>query len=126
MIAGVGVDTVEIRRIEQFLRRHAAAGRVYGPAESAFLKEEKGPAGYLASCAANFCAKEAFAKAMGTGVRGFSLHEVELLRDPAGKPFFHLSGDAARLAEGVLLHVSVTHTRTHATAFVVAETGGSL
>jgi holo-[acyl-carrier protein] synthase len=72
--------------------------------------------------AASYAAKEAFSKAMGTGVRGFSLAEVSVLRDSLGAPYFALSGRAARLAaeRGLCFSVSLTHTDELAAAFVVA------
>ena len=76
--------------------------------------------------AANFAAKEAFAKALGTGVRGFALGEVAVLRDSLGAPYFALSGRAKELAEGrgPAFSVSLTHTDELAAAFVVAWTKG--
>lgn len=119
MIYGVGTDMVELERIRRMLGRHRALSRVYGEREQALLLQKNS----LGSYAAHFCAKEAFAKALGTGVRGFALHEVELLRNGAGKPYYALSGRAGALVEelGLVLHVSITHDRTHAAAFAVAE-----
>lgn len=72
--------------------------------------------------AANWAAKEAFAKAMGTGIRGFSLCEVSVLRDSLGAPFFKLSGGALRAAQkrNLLFSVSLSHTDDLALAFVIA------
>lgn len=75
------------------------------------------------SVAASFCAKEAFSKAVGTGLSGFKLSEVELLRDADGRPSLKLSGSALTLA---LLHraefsVSVTHTKEYAEAIVIGQ-----
>ena len=63
----------------------------------------------------------AFAKALGTGLRGFALNEVEVLRDALGKPYFALSGRAAARAEGLVFSLSLTHDGGYAAAFVVAE-----
>ena len=81
--------------------------------------------------AASYAAKEAFSKALGTGVRGFSLTEVSVLRDSLGAPYFAFSGRAARLVaeQGLRFYVSLTHTDELAAAFVVAwqeEKGGSV
>ncbi len=72
--------------------------------------------------AANWAAKEAFAKALGTGVRGFALSEVAVLRDDLGAPYFALTGDAHRLAaaRGLRFSLSLSHTEGLALAFVVA------
>ena len=71
--------------------------------------------------AASWCAKEALGKALGTGVRGFSLREVELLRAENGAPYLQLSGRAAEIAAGVRFSVSVTHTRAYTSVIVIGE-----
>lgn len=75
-----------------------------------------------ATIAANFAAKEAFSKALGTGVRGFSLAEVSVLRDHLGAPYFAFSGEAEKQVRerGLQFSVSLTHTDELAAAFVVA------
>ncbi len=72
--------------------------------------------------AANWAAKEAFSKAMGTGIRGFALCEIAVLRDSLGAPYFKLSGRAFAAAEqrNLLFSVSLSHTDELALAFVVA------
>ena len=74
------------------------------------------------SVAASFAAKEAFGKALGTGIRGFAMREAELLRRENGEPYLKLSGNAAKIAEerGLSFCVSVTHTKTCAAAVVLA------
>ena len=74
------------------------------------------------SYAGAFCAKEAFAKALGTGVRGFSLCEVQILHDEYGAPNFSLSGNAQKIAteKGLEFSLSITHTDTIAMASVIA------
>ena len=71
--------------------------------------------------AARFAAKEAFAKALGTGIRGFSLTEVEVSSDDDGRPFLVFHGRAEKLAEGLRFHLSMSHERNAAVAVVVAE-----
>lgn len=119
MIAGAGLDLAELSRIARLVERHADLSRVYGPEELRLLQRRRSTGSY----AANFCAKEAFAKALGTGIRGFCLSEVELLRGPKGEPYLHLTGRARGIAEarGLRFHVSVTHTREYAAAVVIAE-----
>jgi holo-[acyl-carrier protein] synthase len=119
MIYGTGVDIIDIGRVKKLMGRHAVLGRIYGDEELILLAAK----GSVQSYAANFCAKEAFAKALGTGVHGFSLSEVQLLRGEAGSPYLKLSGSAEKLAsdKGLVFHISVTHTGTLAAAFVVAE-----
>lgn len=116
----VGMDLVEIGRIKKSIENPRFCKRVFGPGERAFLQER----GFSAqSAAASFCAKEAFAKALGTGVRGFSLGEVELLRGPLGEPSLCLHGAAKRIAQarGLCFSVSVTHTREYAAAVVIGQ-----
>ena len=116
----VGIDLIEIKRIKKSMQNPRFCKRVFGPSEWAFLQER----GFSAqSAAASFCAKEAFAKALGTGVRGFSLAEVELLRGSLGEPSLHLSGAARRIAQerGLPFSVSVTHTKEYAAAVVIGQ-----
>ena len=121
----VGIDMVECSRIEKAMKSLRFAQRVFGPGELAFLRERGYPDGpgrrWIETAAAGFCAKEAFGKAMGTGVRGFRLFEVELLREKNGRPVLRLTGSAAALAEGKNFAVSVTHTKEYASVVVLAE-----
>lgn len=116
----VGLDLVEIARIRRSLTRPRFLERVYGPQERAQY-QEKGLSAQ--SLAAAFAAKEAFAKALGTGVRGFSLLEVQVVHDEWGAPKLSLSGRAAAIAQqrGLRFSLSLTHTDTVAGAVVVAE-----
>ena len=72
--------------------------------------------------AGNWAAKESFAKALGTGVEGFSLSEVEILRDDMGAPYIRLCGNAKGIADemGLAFSVSISHTDDLATAVVIA------
>lgn len=115
-----GIDLIEVDRIKKSIQNPRFCEKVFGPAELAFLRER----GFSAqSAAASFCAKEAFAKALGTGVRGFALCEVELLRGKLGQPLLQLSGAAGRIAQerGLTFTVSVTHTKMYAAAVVIGE-----
>jgi holo-[acyl-carrier protein] synthase len=119
MIFGTGVDIVEIQRFEKLINRHNSLKHIFGEEEL----EQLAQSNRVASFAANFCAKEAFAKALGTGVRGFKLNEVEILRDDLGKPFYKLSGSAKKITDAAKLkfHVSLSHSLQFAIAFTVAE-----
>ncbi len=117
----VGNDLIEIDRIRQSLSRPGFLERVYGEEEIRMLRER----GDMApGAAANFAAKEAFAKALGTGVRGFDLREVQTLRDESGAPFLVLCGNAKELAKGWEFSVSLSHTNKYASAVVIAERTG--
>jgi len=115
----VGVDIIEIERIEGVLRRHGQRflQRVYTPAERAYCR------GRVSELAARFAAKEAVSKALGTGLRGIAWREMEILGDERGKPLVHLHGRAKARAEELGLcefAVSLSHSRDYAVAFVVA------
>ena len=110
-----GIDLVEVARMEKSLASPRFWQRVFSPRE----REEIGARPNRAQSVA---AKEACAKAMGTGFRGIRLVEIELLHDGSGKPELHLSGAAGEFAQssGLAFSVSLTHTRQHAAAVVVA------
>lgn len=114
-----GVDLVEIDRIRGVIDHHGARflQRVFTPQE---LTEVKGN---YASLAARFAAKEAVAKALGTGIGLVAWKEIEILRGPARQPILHLHGAAQRLAQELGLQrwsISLSHSHAHALAFVVA------
>ena len=116
-----GIDLIEISRIEKSLESEAFKKRVYGENELRELEGRKAE-----SYAAAFCAKEAFSKAVGTGISGFELKEVEVLHDENGKPFFMLSGRAKEFADslGLDFALSLTHTKDCAAAMVTAFSRG--
>lgn len=115
-----GIDLVKISRIEKALETKRFRGRCFGERELAEQALRGDRAEGFAAC---FAAKEAFSKAIGTGVRGFSLRQVELLHGENGAPYLHLSGEAAEIAEcrGLRLSVSITHECEYAAAFVICE-----
>lgn len=114
----VGIDTVELVRIEKSLEINGFTEKVYSLKERVLLAVKKD---MVPSAAANFAAKEAFSKALGTGVRGFALNEVSVLRDSLGAPYIELSGRAKEVAKGLEFSVSITHTDSVATAIVIAN-----
>lgn len=114
-----GIDLVKIERIRKSMKNPRFAARVFSASERELFAGKKDP---IPSFAANFAAKEAFSKALGTGVREFSLNEVSVLRNELGAPYFVFSGNAARIVEerGLAFSVSLTHTEDLAGAFVIA------
>lgn len=107
---------VEIARVEACIRRPRFVERVYGAREL----EEMGRGHMRAqSAAARFAAKEAFAKLIGTGLRGMRLTEIEVLHDALGKPYYALSGAAADRAQGLEIVLSITHSQVYAVASAV-------
>lgn len=124
VIVGIGTDLVEITRIREAMAHSRLLEKHFSGQERAMLAKKRDPAG---SAAANFAAKEAFSKALGTGVRGFSMCEVSVLRDAVGRPYIQLSGRAAQVLARVCgkrearVHVSLTDTAALAAAFVIIE-----
>ena len=118
---GIGVDIVSIERIEKSLQKESFLRRVFGGEEIAFFATENKIK--TNSLAANFAAKEAFSKALGTGVRGFDFVDVQILRDELGAPYFVFGGRAREIVEKKNLDckVSLSHEKDKAIAFVVIE-----
>ena len=104
---GLGVDIIEVERIEKLLAdKENFLARYFSEAELAVnLRPE--------SVAGNFAAKEAFSKAKGTGIRGFNLRDIEVLRDELGAPYILFRG------ERVNARVSISHTKSTAVAVVI-------
>ena len=96
--------------------------RVFGEKERALL-QSRGPAHRAETAAANFAAKEALAKALGTGLSGFVWVQAQALRAQSGAPYFSFSGQLAETMrqKGITAHLSITHEGGFATAFVVLE-----
>src|SRR5271155_2110805 len=124
MVLGIGTDLTEIRRIEHSVERFGDRflERVFTPGEIEYCQRKKNAA---ESFAARFAAKEAGAKALGTGIsRGVSWKDFEVKREAGGKPTLHLSGRAAELAAmmGIQrVQLSLTHSRELAMAVVLVE-----
>jgi holo-[acyl-carrier protein] synthase len=126
MIVGSGIDLAEVVRIRQSIDRFGGRflNRVYTAAEQAYCLRKRNSA---ESFAARFAAKEAGAKALGTGIsRGVTWREIEVLRQPGGRPTLQFHGRAAQVAArlGVVrIALSITHTAQLAMASVVLEDG---
>lgn len=111
---GVGIDLLEIDRMERALERHPRlAERVFTAAEREYAARRARPARHLA---ARFAAKEAVVKALG--LSGFGLGEIEVV---AGEPpTIRLVGRAAEAAAGREIEISLTHSRDYAAAVAIA------
>lgn len=126
MIFGVGIDTIEVERIERTIKHYGAqfTNRIYSEIEFAYSTSR--PKQYE-HFAARFAAKEAFAKALGTGVRrGFRWKEVSVSNQYSGQPVITLSGYMTERANTIIgasfrIHTSLTHTATIAEAIVTIE-----
>jgi holo-[acyl-carrier protein] synthase len=125
MVLGVGTDLIEISRIEQSVAQFGERflHRVFTPIEIAYCRQKKRNS--AESFAARFAAKEAGAKALGTGIsRGVSWKELEVRRQPGERPTLHLTGRAAERAAAMgikRLSLSLSHSRDVALAVVIAE-----
>ncbi|ADK80776.1 holo-ACP synthase [Sediminispirochaeta smaragdinae] len=122
MIIGIGVDVVDTARLEHWVKNPKMLARFFHPAEVAAALD-RGAAAVL-SLAARFAAKEAFGKALGTGMRGLVLRDIEVINQHNGKPEIQLYGTALRAfrrSGGRFLHLSLTHEKKAAVAMVVIE-----
>lgn len=121
MILGVGTDIIEIERIKKAIERTPKF------LEKAFTEKEielfKSKAMKAESIAGNFAAKEAISKAIGRGFRGFAFNDLEVLRDELGKPIVNISDKVKEFLEyeEVIFHISISHNKTCAIAFVTME-----
>jgi len=123
MIAGVGTDIVAVARLGKLYARHGehALDKLLAPAERADFAAAKDPARFLAK---RFAAKEAFGKALGTGVAApATLPNIAVAHDALGKPVFdYAPALAAHLAErGLVAQLSISDEQDFAVAFVVME-----
>ena len=119
----VGVDVVDVPRFALALRRRPRlVERLFTEQERLDCQERP------ERLAARFAAKEAVLKALGTGLGAAPFRSIEVRRAPSGAPSIELHEEALALAEGrgiAQVHVSLSHTSTTATAFVVASSGES-
>lgn len=114
MIKGIGLDLVELDRIEKMMQRSEKfQQRILTERELAIFELLSAPR-KIEFLAGRFAAKEAYSKANGTGIgKGCELHQIEILKDVSGKPVLYF--------DGVLVNgfISITHTRTTAAAQVI-------
>ena len=125
MILSVGVDIVKIARFEGMTEHFIA--RVFTPNERAYLQTKN-----HISAAGLFAAKEAVAKALGTGFSGFWPSDIEITHDTNGRPEVNLLNEAALVAKKLMaskqqqtyaISLSISHTDSDAIAFVVISAG---
>jgi holo-[acyl-carrier protein] synthase len=112
MIAGIGIDVVEIARFQQSLERTT------GLRDRLFTTGEQCKS--ISSLAARFAAKEALAKALNAG-KGLPWLEAEVINMESGKPAFLFHGEIADLVDGAQIHLSISHDAGLASAFVIIE-----
>ena len=132
MIIGIGNDKMDIRRIEATLQKYGARflNRVFTPIEQAKAEKRAGGIhGSAPTLAKRFAAKEACAKALGTGIAaGVHWRDIEVVNLPSGQPTLNLTGGAARHlarltppAHRAVVHVALTDDIPYAEAQVIIE-----
>ena len=122
MIYGLGVDMTTVDRFLSWVEKPEMIDRFFNPVEKcsnpniAFQKEHY---------AARFAAKEAFGKALGTGITGFNLIDVYIQSEPNGRPVLKVQGSAEKILKqkfgDCMLQVSLTHEKNNAIAVVIIE-----
>jgi holo-[acyl-carrier protein] synthase len=124
MVLGLGTDLIEIERVQASMDRFGERflDRVFTEGEIAYCMQKKQSA---ESFAARFAAKEAGAKALGTGInRGVSWKEIEVRREIGQRPTLHFSGRAGELADAMgvrRVQLSLSHSRKLAMAMALIE-----
>jgi holo-[acyl-carrier protein] synthase len=122
-VIGIGTDIVECLRIAQMIERHGELfiSRVYTPAEIEYCSVRKAATQHFAG---RWAAKEAILKTLGTGwTKGISWRDAEILPNHGGQPQVTLHGGALEVADKLGIHlvqISISHCRSHATAFAIA------
>lgn len=122
MIVGIGTDIADVRRFEKWVRTPAMIERFFNEKEHSSAKSEAAKCQHYA---VRFAAKEAFSKALGTGISGFSLKEVYITNNSEGAPLLNIEGAALLLMKERLgdcnAFVSLSHEKDYALAFVILE-----
>lgn len=120
MIVGIGIDSIEIKRVTRACEREHFRERIFTPKEIEQFDKNRRRA------ASDFAGKEAVVKVFGTGFDGVEACEIEVLRDEKGAPYINLYGKAKDKASELgieKLLISITNTETTATAFVIGTRG---
>lgn len=116
-IFGIGIDIIEIDRIEKAIKKNPRfLERNFTEREVLYFKENNFK---TESIAGNFAAKEAISKAIGTGIRGFKLKDIEILRDELGKPIVNTYNNLSKICIKYNIKeikVSISHSENYAVA----------
>ncbi|MGB3368788.1 MAG: holo-ACP synthase [Acidaminobacteraceae bacterium] len=124
MISGLGIDIIEVERIERAINKNEKfLTRNFTENEIKYFND-KGDK--ITSIAGNFAAKEAVSKAIGTGFRGFNFSDIEVLRDELGRPIVYLYNGADEKAKelGITEFIlSISHTHIYAVANCICIKG---
>jgi len=122
MIVGIGTDITEIQRIETAIEKYGSrfADRIFTKTEQEYCESYK--KGKYEHYAARFAAKEAFSKAIGTGITdGYKFNEIGIYNEKSGKPVIQLYGGLLEKWGDCEVHISLSHTGTLAIAMIVLE-----
>ncbi len=122
MILGTGIDMIEIERVYNVFHTERRKKRVFTESEIELSRNSK------SRLAGFYAAKEAFSKALGTGIKGISFREIEVLKDQLGKPYFNMDLLHEHLVRSFgekkfNLYLSISHDRERAIASVIIEEG---
>lgn len=118
---GIGTDIIEVSRIKKLCRRKSFLKRFFTKDE---FESALGKSHFYHHIAGKFAAKEAVAKALGTGFRFFKFRDIQIVNDKMGKPYVRLSGRAQEIltSQGFSqVLVTISHCREYAVAFAVAK-----
>ena len=120
MIVGIGNDIIEIERIEKAISKEGFKNKIYTQRELENIKKRGNRAETYAGV---FSAKEAISKAIGTGVREFSLTDLEILNDDLGKPYVVVSERLDKIIkskkEDYQIEISISHSKKYAIAMAI-------
>ena len=120
MIVGIGNDIIEIERIEKAISKEGFKDKIYTQRELENIKKRGNRAETYAGV---FSAKEAISKAIGTGVREFSLTDLEILNDDLGKPYVVVSEKLDKIIkskkEDYQIEISISHSKKYAIAIAI-------
>ena len=120
MIIGIGNDIIEIERIEKAISKEGFKNKIYSQRELENI-EKRG--NRTETYAGIFSAKEAISKAIGTGVRDFSLTDLEILNDDLGKPYVVVSEKLDKILrnkkEDYQIEISISHSKKYAIAMAI-------
>ena len=119
MIFGIGTDIVQIERIKKNIENKNFVNKIYTENEQVYLQKRQ----FSPQTAAGiFAAKEAVSKALGTGISGFNITDIEILKDEFDKPEVLLHNNALEISQdrGISkINISISHEKDYAIAFVV-------
>ncbi|MEN2769215.1 holo-ACP synthase [Ornithinibacillus xuwenensis] len=116
MIKGIGIDIIELKRIQKSMENERFVNRILTEKEKESYIQLDNRARKVEFLAGRFAAKEAFAKAMGTGIGKLSFQDISVLNNRLGAPFIDIT-----VTEKMNIFVSISHSREYAVAQVVIE-----